>query len=290
MTLTDIDNADRLSRRRARMFPALAAIFIVQQATYFAEPDAATRLVDHVKIGAWLLLSVVLVLARATGGFWFKPKPVRMLMDDDITRANRADAFRFGFLATMAAAILLYFLLLFEPIGGREAIHALTTIGIATAIVAIVVAFQVLNGVIIIARGLANTLFALNLVFQLMRMGVAYLSAGLAVLADEAGERVGGLVGKQLIEGFNGDGHPSRSLAVEGNGGRHDRTPASREPKAPARRVPMVAFGGVSGMDAASKPPGTDSRRPRKRAVTPCPPTMVERSARRPKRQSISEA
>ena len=134
MTLTDIDNADRLSRRRARMFPALAAIFIVQQATYFAEPDAATRLVDHVKIGAWLLLSVVLVLALATGGFWFKPKPVRMLMDDDITRANRADAFRFGFLATMAAAILLYFLLLFEPIGGREAIHALTTIGIATAL------------------------------------------------------------------------------------------------------------------------------------------------------------
>lgn len=134
MTASDIETADRLSRRRARMFAALAVIFFTQQFSYFAEPDSAARLVDHVKIGAWLLLSIVLVLALATGGFWLKPKPVRALMDDDVTRANRADAFRVGFLATMATAILLYFLLLFEPISGREAIHALTTIGIAAAL------------------------------------------------------------------------------------------------------------------------------------------------------------
>ena len=94
MTTSDIDTADRLSRRRARMFPVLAAIFATQQFSYFAEPDSAVRLVDHVKIGAWLLLSIMLVLALATGGFWLKPKRVRVLMDDDVTRANRADAFR----------------------------------------------------------------------------------------------------------------------------------------------------------------------------------------------------
>lgn len=131
---SEIDTADRLSRRRARLFPVLAVLFLSQQLAYFAEPDGAARVVDHVKIGAWLLLSIVLVLALATGGFWFKPKPVRALMDDEVTQANRADAFRIGFLATMAAAILLYFLLLFEPISGREAIHVLTTIGIATAL------------------------------------------------------------------------------------------------------------------------------------------------------------
>ena len=133
-TTSDIETADRLSRRRARMFPALAAIFIAQQASYFAEPDTAVRLVDHVKIGAWVLLSVVLVLALATGGFWLKPKRVRALMEDDVTRGNRADAFRFGFLATMTTAILLYFLSLFEPLSGREAIHLVTTIGIASAL------------------------------------------------------------------------------------------------------------------------------------------------------------
>lgn len=131
---SDIEAAHTLSRRRARMLPALAVIFIAQQVSYFAEPDAGMRAVDHVKIGAWVLLSVVLLLALATGGFWFKPKRVRALMEDDVTRANRADAFRLAFLVTMAGAILLYFVSLFDPMSGREAIHLLTTIGIATAL------------------------------------------------------------------------------------------------------------------------------------------------------------
>jgi uncharacterized protein YjeT (DUF2065 family) len=130
----DIEAADRLSRRRARMLPLLAVIFLAQQVSYFAEPDVGMRAVDHVKIAAWLLLSIVLLLVLATGGFWFRPKRVRALMDDDVTRANRAEAFRIGFLAMMIGAILLYFLSLFEPMSGREAIHVLTTIGIATAL------------------------------------------------------------------------------------------------------------------------------------------------------------
>jgi hypothetical protein len=134
MTASDIETADRLSRRRARMLPALAVIFIAQQASYFAEPDAGIRAVDQVKIAAWLVLSIVLLLALATGGFWFKPKAVRALMDDEITRANRADAFRLAFLATMTGGIALYFVSLFEPMSGREAIHLLTTIGIAAAL------------------------------------------------------------------------------------------------------------------------------------------------------------
>ena len=133
-TQIDIETADRLTRRRARMMPVLAAIFIAQQAAYFAEPDAAVRLVDHVKIAAWLLLSIVLLLALATGGFWLKPRGVRALMDDEVTRANRSEAFKLAFFTTMAAAILLYFLSLFETIDGREAVHLLTTVGIATAL------------------------------------------------------------------------------------------------------------------------------------------------------------
>ena len=89
---------------------------------------------DHVKIGAWLILSIALLLALVTGGFWLKPKRVRALMDDDATRANRASALGLGFVVTMVSAILLYALNLIEPISGREAIHLLTTIGIVTAL------------------------------------------------------------------------------------------------------------------------------------------------------------
>jgi hypothetical protein len=59
----------------------------------------------------------------------------RALTNDESTRANRAEGFRVGFLATMIGAIALYVLSLFEPLGGREAIHVLTTIGIAAALI-----------------------------------------------------------------------------------------------------------------------------------------------------------
>jgi hypothetical protein len=134
-TRSDIETADRLTRRRARAMPALAVIFLSQQISYFAgQLEDGTRTVDHLKVAAWLVLSIVMLLGLATGGFWFRPKNVRALMDDEVTRANRAEAFRVGFLAAMIAAIALYFVTLFEPVGGREAIHILMTVGIAAAL------------------------------------------------------------------------------------------------------------------------------------------------------------
>ena len=130
----DVERAHRLTRKRASMLPLLAIIFISQQAAYFSDPHPAARLVDHVKIGAWLVLSIVLLLVLATGGAWLRSKEVRALMEDEVTRANRADAFRLGFLATMAAGVLVYFLDQFAPMAGREAVHILVTVGIATAL------------------------------------------------------------------------------------------------------------------------------------------------------------
>ena len=136
---SDVEVADELSRRRARMLPVLAIIFITQQAAYFSDryegASAAVRTVDHVKIGAWLILSVVLLLALTTGGYWFKSRSVRALLDDEVTRANRADALRLGFVATMISAFAIYGLVSFEAVSARDAIHLLVTIGIATALI-----------------------------------------------------------------------------------------------------------------------------------------------------------
>jgi len=104
---SDIETADRLARKRARIVFVLAMIFITQQASYVAARiEDGSRAVDQVKIGAWLVLSIVLLLMLATGGAWLRPKNVRALMEDEVTRANRAEAFRLGFLATMVAGIL----------------------------------------------------------------------------------------------------------------------------------------------------------------------------------------
>jgi hypothetical protein len=136
---SNVEEADRLSRRRARMLPVLAIIFITQQAAYFSDrfegAGAAVRAVDHVKIGAWVILSVVLLLALTTGGFWFKSREVRALLDDEVTRAHRAAALQLGFIVTMIAAFAIYLLIQFEPMSARDSIHLLVTIGIATALV-----------------------------------------------------------------------------------------------------------------------------------------------------------
>ena len=136
---SDVEVADQLSRRRARTLPILAVIFVTQQAAYVADRyegvSEAVRTVDHVKIGAWLILSVVLLLALTTGGFWFKSRNVRALLDDEVTRTNRAAALQLGFVTSMVAALVIYVVATFEPMSARDAIHLLVSIGLATALI-----------------------------------------------------------------------------------------------------------------------------------------------------------
>ena len=130
---SDAAKAEQLSRRRARALPALAVIFISQQAVFFTSTER-DRLVDHVHIGAWLVLSVVMLLALTTGGGWIYSRSVRRLANDEATRVHRDDALRFGFVAAMSACIILYVVTLFDSIGEREAIHLILTVGIGTAL------------------------------------------------------------------------------------------------------------------------------------------------------------
>jgi hypothetical protein len=131
---TDAAKAEELSRRRARALPILGLLFLSQQATFFSGTYGRDRTVDHVHIGAWLILSVVLVLAMATGGGWIYSKEVRRLANDEATRAHRDIAFRTGYLASMAGCVALYVVTLFEPLDGRDAVHLVMTIGIAAAL------------------------------------------------------------------------------------------------------------------------------------------------------------
>ena len=51
------------------------------------------------KIGAWVVLSLVLLAALTTKGFWFHKRDVRDMIDDEGTRANRVAALGWGFVA-----------------------------------------------------------------------------------------------------------------------------------------------------------------------------------------------
>jgi hypothetical protein len=137
MPVSVAEKAEYLSKQRARMLPALAIIFLSQQLTFFSTVNSpAPHSAYAVKISAWLVLSIVLLLALSTKWFWFESKEVRDLLDDENTRANRYEAMRWGFLFSMAAAIGVYALTLFEmAITARDGIHIVMTIGIAGALI-----------------------------------------------------------------------------------------------------------------------------------------------------------
>jgi uncharacterized membrane protein HdeD (DUF308 family) len=137
MPMSVAEKAEYLSKRRARMLPALAIIFLSQQATFFSTVNSpASHSAYTVKISAWLVLSIVLLLALSTKGFWLEGKEVRDLIDDENTRANRNDAMRWGFLFSMAAAIAVYALTLFDvTVTARDAVHIVMTMGIAIALI-----------------------------------------------------------------------------------------------------------------------------------------------------------
>lgn len=137
MTSADYAEADRLTRKRARAWPALAGLFLAQQASFFATeaPERLVRTVDWFKFGGWLLLTMVLLAALATGGFWMKRREVRALLNDEVTRAHRADALSTGFFVAMLATVALYATAMFEPFDARFGFHVIATAGIATALV-----------------------------------------------------------------------------------------------------------------------------------------------------------
>jgi|KBSMisStandDraft_5_1062788.scaffolds.fasta_scaffold186666_3 hypothetical protein len=132
---TASESADAISRRRSRTLPALAVIFLAQQASYLNMPAHSDRPVDHVKIAAWLALSVVLLAALATNGAWFQPRAVREVINDESTRAHRQASLVYGFWAAMAASLALYVINMFELVSGRDAIHVILSVAIAAALI-----------------------------------------------------------------------------------------------------------------------------------------------------------
>lgn len=131
---SDIELADRISRRRARMFPILGVYFIVGQVMFFNHVTEPERIANF-KVSAWLVWALVLLIALAFAGGHFRGARVRALVEDEVTRANRLRGYAAGFWAAAAASILLYVLNMFEPVTGREAIHLILTFAVAGALI-----------------------------------------------------------------------------------------------------------------------------------------------------------
>ena len=130
------EKAERLSRKRARMLPLLAAIYLSQQLTFFTALDPAGHdSARYAKTGMWLVLTLLLLAGIATRGFWFTDAQTRMLIDDEHTRANRMEAMRLGFVVGMLTAVATVIIAMFEPVRANEAAQLVLSFGIGAALI-----------------------------------------------------------------------------------------------------------------------------------------------------------
>jgi hypothetical protein len=97
--------ADRLSRTRVRILTALMIVFAVNQAMIVV--DQPTRTVELVSLYSWLFMAFALLMVLRSGGLYLREPSLRALADDEVTRANRAEATDWGFSAAMIFAICL---------------------------------------------------------------------------------------------------------------------------------------------------------------------------------------
>lgn len=131
-----VERADKLSRKRARIFMVIPPIFLMQQVVFFAEP-MGERMVDHARLAAWLLLAGVMLAALLTGGFWTRPRDVRALMNDEVTLANRASAIALGFAASIITGMAIMLALAIQPgsVQPMVAVHLIVSAGLVCALI-----------------------------------------------------------------------------------------------------------------------------------------------------------
>lgn len=128
--------AERVSRRRGRILFTQGLIFLIWQGTYYAWGSTlqGDRLVDHVKISAWVAWVLVLLLMMATGGGLFRGREVRRLINDEGSVDNRRRGQEAGFFAAILGGLAMYGINQYvEPVSALDAIHAILSVGVGVA-------------------------------------------------------------------------------------------------------------------------------------------------------------
>jgi len=126
--------AERAQRHRNRMLWIAPMLFFIWQGAFFsgyAAPHTPLRTVEIVSLASHLFLALVLLSLLATSGGWRFGKAVRALLDDEATRAHRAQAYAAGFWALALCALGLYAAAPFARLETGEIAHILLSVSVA---------------------------------------------------------------------------------------------------------------------------------------------------------------
>ena len=132
-----VEKAEHLGRKRSQIFFVLAMVFFAGQSLYFGSPQATRDSVP--RVGAWLLLMILILVLIATGGFLLQGRGVRELLNDESFRTNRIAAQATGFWATVISLLVVYIESMFDPLTLNEGVHIIGTIGVGAALISFAV-------------------------------------------------------------------------------------------------------------------------------------------------------
>jgi hypothetical protein len=131
------DRAARIERRSQHILLASGLAFVVWQVGFFAlyqDAPPTTRDVDRVRSIAFLAWCAALLLLVASGGGAFSGPRVRALLDDELARARRGEAYRNAFWAMIFIAFLGYAAAHFTAISALTLAHLGLSSGVVVAV------------------------------------------------------------------------------------------------------------------------------------------------------------
>lgn len=131
------DLAARVSARTNRILISSGAMFVIWQIAYFVvftPPPGPPRTVDIVRIIALVAWCGALLLLLATGGGVFRHRDVREILDDELVRAQRAQAFQNAFWAVMLVGLVAYVAAQFTVVDARLLAHVILSAGVVVAV------------------------------------------------------------------------------------------------------------------------------------------------------------
>jgi hypothetical protein len=131
------DAAERIERKTQRILWAAGLAFVVWQIAFFLlylDGPPIGRSVDAVRSLAFLAWCAALLVLVATGGGAFASPAVKEVLDDELSRARRATAYRNGFWAMIVFAYGGYLLAHLTALGPLVVAHAVLSGGVVVAV------------------------------------------------------------------------------------------------------------------------------------------------------------
>jgi len=131
------DRVTRIEGRTDRILLTSGAMFLVWQVAFFNvvhTPRGVLRTVDLVATVALLVWAGALLMLVATGGGAFRSSEVREILDDELARSQRGQAFQNAFWTLMLVAFAGYAATTFAEVPARLLAHVSLSAGVLAAV------------------------------------------------------------------------------------------------------------------------------------------------------------